>query len=287
MERVAIIGLGLMGGSLGLALKARGFSGVIAGHTRSPERLALARTRGAVDVAAPNPASAAADADLVILCGPILSIPGLLRDCGPGLKPGAVVTDVGSTKEYLVHDLEPLARERNAHFVGSHPIAGSEQQGIQAARADLYEGAVVVVTPTDNSEESAVRRVEALWKSVGSAVCRMPPEEHDRLIARTSHLPHLAAALLTATVGRMPPLERTAMLCGSGFRDTSRVAEGAPEIWRDILETNREAVQVELAALRAELDQLARWLERGEFARVEEFLERSRGLRRGLLNRPM
>lgn len=285
MDRVAIIGLGLMGGSLGLALKARGFSGHISGSTRSAESRATAQRRGAVDEIFASAQEAVRDADLVVFCAPVLAIPQLIKDTLPAIKRGCVLTDVGSTKKFLVQDIESAARRAGALFVGSHPIAGSEKQGIDAARADLYDGATVVITPSENSDQQALDKVEKLWERVGGVVRRMSPAEHDRLVARTSHLPHLTAALLAATVGREKPIDRLVGLCGSGFRDGTRVAEGAPEIWRDILETNHEAIAGELRAYNVELEQLMNLIERKKFEEIAEFLERSRAMRRGLLNK--
>jgi prephenate dehydrogenase len=284
MKRVAIVGLGLMGGSLGLALKARGNSASIAGYTRSAERRAAALQRGAVDEVFATPAEAARGADLAVFCAPILAIPGLVQETLPALMPGAVITDVGSTKEVLISGIERTAQRAGIEFVGSHPIAGSEKQSIDAARADLYEGATVVVTPTGNSDPQAVSCVEALWRGVGGVVMRLAPADHDRFMARTSHLPHLAAALLAATVGRERP-DRIAPLCGSGFRDTTRVAEGSPDIWRDILVTNSAAIREELRALGMELENLSRLLDASDIEGVARFLERSRAARRSLIKR--
>lgn len=282
MNHIAIVGLGLMGGSLGLALKGRGFKGRVTGYTRSPERRAIALKRGAVDAVFDAPDKAAAGADLVVHCAPILSIPGMVRATLPSLKPGCVVTDVGSTKVQLVKDIGELVKGTEVIFVGSHPIAGSEQQGIDAAKANLYEGATVVVTPAAESPAAAVAQVEALWRGLGADVHRMTPEDHDRTVALTSHLPHLAAALLAVTVGRDGGDQRLAAFCGSGFRDSTRVAEGPPEIWDDILKTNQAQVLAELKAFGREVQVLAAVLERGDFAAAAAFLEKARAARRAL-----
>ncbi len=175
-----------------------------------------------------------------------------------------------------------LLRGKPAVFVGSHPIAGSEQQGIDAAKANLYEGATVVVTPVADSPTAAVAQVESLWRDVGAVVHRMTPEEHDRTLALTSHLPHLTAALLAVTVGRDGGDKRLAAFCGSGFRDTTRVAEGPPEIWDDILKTNQAQILAELKALGREVQDLAAVLERGDFAAAAAFLVKARAARRTL-----
>ncbi len=284
MERVAIIGLGLMGGSLGLALKARECAQSVVGFSRAPENRAEAVRRRVVDEARDSLVEAVEGADLVVLCAPVLAIPTQFGMARSGLKRGCVVTDVGSTKDFLVAELEPLAADVGAHFIGSHPIAGSAQQGLQAARSDLFEGATVVVTPTEQSNASALLAVERFWSGVGARCVRLNPAEHDRILASTSHLPHLVAALLVSTVGRAGARE-LAEFCGSGFRDTSRVAEGAPQIWRDILATNRDGILNELRAFRGTLDPLIRMLEKKDFAGVETFLERSRDMRRRLVHK--
>ena len=283
MDRLAIIGLGLMGGSLGLALKRRGYAGRIVGFTRSAERRQTALDRGAVDEVFATPREAVAGAGVVVYCAPILAIPPLVRETLPCLEPGALLTDVGSTKEALVREVTPEAHRRGAIFVGSHPIAGSEKQSIDAARPDLYEGATVVVTPSGDEPAEAVARVESLWRGAGAVVYRMTPPEHDRMLARTSHLPHVAAALLSATVGREGG--GAAAFCGSGFRDTTRVAEGAPEIWMDILATNRAAVAEELRALREAIDGFVAGLDRGDLPALERMLEKARADRRALCAR--
>lgn len=284
MNRIAIMGLGLMGGSLGLALKARGYDGTIAAYARRAETRAVAMKAGLVDEVFADPAEAVTDADLVVYCTPILNIPELVERSKSGFKEGALLTDVGSTKAELAGKVSEVLRGSGANFVGSHPVAGSEQQGIEAARADLYDGALVVVTPQhEEREKDAVRRVEEFWTGIGALVSVISVEEHDRLMARTSHLPHLAAALLAATAGRDGTPVMVGRFCGTGFRDTSRVADGSPEIWHDIVSTNAGAIGEELRAYRSELDQLIEWMEQREFEKVKRFLEESRDCRRALM----
>lgn len=285
MKRIAILGLGLMGGSLGLALKTRGPACHVAGYTRTPARGRLARRRGAVDSLHDDPAAAVAGADLVVYAAPIMRIPELVRASRAGLKVGAVLTDVGSTKSYLDAEVPRLLAGSGALFVGSHPIAGSEQQGIEAARPDLYEGAVVVVTPAAGSPAAAVRSIKGLWKKVGGVVVDMDGREHDRIMARTSHLPHLVASLLAATVGRAGGVRDVGTFCGAGFADTSRVAEGAPEVWHDIVRTNRANLAEELRAYKLQLEKLVSQLDEGDFDGVQAVLERGRAARRALLQR--
>jgi len=281
-ERAAILGLGLMGGSLGMGLKQR-TDYRVAAYARREETRSLALSLGAADEVFAVPEQAVRGADVIVLCVPVLAMPGLLESCAGGLKPGAVITDVGSTKQLLVHDLASAAAKRRASFVGSHPIAGSEMQGLDAARADLYEGALVVVTPTPGNLPSDVAKVTDLWTCVGATVRTMDPIEHDRVLARTSHLPHMVASVLAATVGRAEGLEGIGAFCGPGFRDTSRVADGSPEVWRDISESNADCLIAELKCFRQQLEGLLATLEAGNFSGVKDFLARSRQSRRALL----
>lgn len=279
-DRIAILGLGLMGGSLGLALKARGHRGVIAGYARREATRDLASAAGAVDEVFAEPSDAVRGAGLIVVCSPVLAIPDLVARTVPFLEPGAVVTDVGSTKGWIVRHAQAAMAGSRGVFVGSHPIAGSERQGMEAARADLYQGAVTVVTP-DGAPEGAVASVESLWRIAGSHVVRMAAAEHDRIIARTSHLPHMAAALVSLCAGRGGfDGGAVSALCGPGIRDTTRVAEGAPEIWHDIALTNREAIVTELESMGDALAELLRRLRAEDMDGVRGLLAEAREARR-------
>lgn len=280
MKTVAVIGLGLMGGSLGLALKAAGFSGKIRGYARRAETRGEALRRGAVDEAFDDAGVAVEGADLAAFCAPILAIPPLVSNARAHLAPGCLLTDVGSTKAYLAGQLASRLRGTSSVFIGSHPIAGSEQQGIGSARADLYRGAMIVLTPGPEAPPEALRALQAFWEGVGGVVRVLDPEEHDRVLARTSHLPHLAAALLASTVGRDGESARQAEFCGTGFRDATRIAEGAPEVWHDILRTNAAHVARELRAFADEAAQLSNLIEGGQFDSIKRFLVQARERRR-------
>lgn len=241
-QKVTILGVGLLGGSLGLALRQRRLAGRVVGHVRRAASVAECTGAGAVDEATLDLAGAVAEADLVVLCTPIGRMRALGEQLLPHLKRGAIVTDVGSVKAGVVAELEPICREAGAHFIGSHPMAGAEKMGVGAARADLYQGAVCVVTPTPQSDAAALARVEALWTALGARVLRLKPGEHDDLVSRSSHLVHLVAAQLAGFVLAPDRPREQAMLCASGFRDTTRVASGSPEMWRDIARANRDAL---------------------------------------------
>ena len=283
MKRIAILGLGLMGGSLGLSLKAHGLPWHVAGFTRNAARGRRALKRGAVDSLHRTAAEAVQDADLVVLCGPVLALPQQARDCRPGLKPGAVVTDVGSTKAVADQAVRASLRGSGAWFVGSHPVCGSEQQGIESARADLYDGALVIVTTTVDAPRKAVQLVRGLWQQAGARVVACGAGEHDRIMARTSHLPHMVASLLAVTVGRSGGAAKLGLYCGGGFADTSRVAEGSPEVWHDIVQTNCANLAGELRAYKKQTERLIKLLDDGDFEGVQRFLEQGQAARRHLV----
>jgi prephenate dehydrogenase len=255
-QRIAIIGLGLIGGSIGLALK-RGLKDVeIRGVARSRETASKARKLGAIDAESYSPAEAVKDARLVIVASPILTFPGIFDEIAPALEEGAIVTDAASTKANVAR----WAKEKlpgRVHFVGGHPMAGKEQSGIDHADVDLFKGKPWVVAPSVDAPASAVNTVIALAQIAGAEPLFMDADEHDAYVAAVSHLPlTLAAALFSVTQGSAAWPELAA-LASSGFRDTTRLASGSPEMAHDIMQTNREHVlhwidrmQVELARYR-------------------------------------
>ena len=282
MKQVGIIGLGLMGGSLGLALKRKPEAFSVVAYARRAETRAAALALGVADRVVDTPAAAADGSDVVVLCVPVLKLAEMARACLPGLNPGAVLTDVGSTKQDVIDAIAPALTASDAEFVGSHPIAGSEETGIGAARADLYEGATIVVTPSDDTSEDAMARLKAFWEALGGAVQVMSPQRHDELVARSSHLPHLVAATLAGTVCRAP--DDISPLCGSGFRDTTRIASGSAEIWHDIVRTNRTAIQAELAAFGASLDALRALIDEEDYEGLHRYLDECRARRLKVFN---
>ncbi len=284
MTRMAILGLGLMGGSLGLAVKRRGLARTVSGYARRAATRAQAIESGLADEVYDEPAAAAHGADLVVLCTSVGSIPDLASACRAALGPGGVLTDIGSCKAELVRRIEAGYPRGPVPFIGGHPIAGSEANGLEAASPTLYENAVVVLTPTRRTAPAARDRVERFWTRLGARVVCMAPSLHDRRLARTSHLPHLAAALLAGCVGRRQP-DLLGLFCGTGFQDSTRVAEGNPVLWRDIIEANRTALLRELGAYGQGLGRLQRLLARGDSAGLERFLSASRARRRALLER--
>lgn len=266
IKHVAIHGLGLMGGSLGLALGARGM--FVTGYARKAETREQALGMAAVAQAFDDPGRAAAQADLVVLCTPVLTIPELAKTIAPSLKAGAIITDVGSTKAWLHQQIDM------PNFIGSHPMCGSEKSGLGASQPDLYEGSVTAVTAASVDDPSHAERaavVADFWETVGSRTIQLTPTEHDALVARTSHLPHLASSLLVAAAHRDHPAHRDD-LCGSGYRDMTRLAAGSASVWHDIVKTNAGPVAEELRVLRDELDRVLADIETGDFDAVREFL---------------
>jgi prephenate dehydrogenase len=197
----------------------------------------------------------------------------------PALKRGAIVTDVGSVKAGVVRELESLLQKSSAHFVGSHPMAGAEKTGVGASRADLFVDAICVVTPTKKSNEAAVRKVESFWKLLGARTLRLAPEQHDVLVSRSSHLPHVVAAALANLVLAPAAPEFQSALCATGFRDTTRIASGSPEMWRDIALANRKNLSRSVDAFVSELHQFQRILKKSDAKAISKFMETAKARR--------
>ena len=275
-QKVTLVGVGLLGGSLGLALRRRHLAGRVVGFVRRPASVAESRKAGAVDAATCDLLEAVAGSDLIVLCTPISQMRPLLERMLPALTPGAIITDVGSVKAGVVRDLEPLAREAGAHFVGSHPMAGAEKTGVAASRVDLFANAVCVVTPGKRSHKPAARAVEGLWRAVGGRVLRLAPEVHDALVSRSSHLPHVAAAALANYVLDPRHPKRQPELCATGFRDTTRIASGSPEMWRDIALGNRRNLNGAIEALIRDLRRFQRALRGQDAAAISAFFKQAK-----------
>jgi len=275
-KKITLVGVGLLGGSLGLALRKRRLAGSVVGFVRRAASVAECNRVGAVNLATRDLQSAVAEAELIVLCTPIAQMRALVAQMLPVLAPGAIITDVGSVKGSVVRDLESLVAKAGAHFVGSHPMAGSEKTGVGAARKDLFVNAVCVITPTKNSNRSAVRKVEQLWKSVGSRVLRLTPQAHDDLVSRSSHLPHVVAAQLANCVLSPEHPKEQGMLCANGFRDTTRIAAGSPEMWRDIAVANSENLSRALGVFMKGLSDFRRALKSGDDRAIAKFFEAAR-----------
>jgi prephenate dehydrogenase len=272
-RKITIVGVGLLGGSIGLAVRRRKLARLTAGYVRRTASLKDCERAGALDFATTDLLAAVWDADLVILCTPLAQMRPLVERMLPALKPGAIVTDVGSVKTGVVREVCGLIRKAGAHFVGSHPMAGAEKTGVLAARADLFDNTVCVVTPTKNSNPAALRKVKQFWQALGSRVLELTPETHDALVSRSSHLPHVLAATLASHVLNPARPRPLAALCANGFRDTTRIASGSPEMWRDIALANRKNLRRSLEAFIADLQKFRRVLKMGNIRAITKFFE--------------
>jgi prephenate dehydrogenase len=270
-RKITIIGVGLLGGSIGLAVRHGRLAGEVAGFVRRAASMKDCEKVGALDYATTDLLAAVSNADLIILCTPLAQMRLLAEQILPALKRGAIVTDVGSVKAGVVRELESIIAKAGAHFIGSHPMAGGEKMGVLAARADLYANAVCVVTSTKKSNAGAVRKVGQFWKSLGARVLKLDAAQHDLLVSRSSHLPHVIAATLANLVLNPAAPKTQAALCATGFRDTTRIASGSPEMWRDIALANRHNLSKALAAFETELKKFQIALKRGDVMAVENF----------------
>ena len=270
-RKITIVGVGLLGGSIGLAARQRRLAREVAGYVRRKSSLKDCERAGAVDFATTDLLAAVSNADLVILCTPLAQMRSLAKQFLPALKRGAIVTDVGSVKAGVVRELEPLIQKAGAHFVGCHPMAGGEKMGVLAARPDLFANAVNIITPTKKSNAGAVRRLEKFWKSLGARILKMDAAQHDLLVNRSSHLPHIVAATLANLVLNPALPKNQAALCATGFRDTTRIASGSPEMWRDIALANRKNLSRSVDAFVTELKKFQVALKRGDARAVEKF----------------
>ena len=271
--KITIVGIGLLGGSLGLAIQRRLLAKLVCGYARRPVTIRECERIGAMDLATSDLLAAVSDADLVILCTPLAQMRPITQRLLPALKRGAIVTDVGSVKGSVVKELESLVASTGAHFVGSHPMAGAEKTGVLAAKVNLFECAMCVVTPTKRSQKTALRKVEQFWKTLGCRLLRLSPETHDLLVSRSSHLPHVVSATLASVILDPKQPKHQGALCANGFRDTTRIASGSPEMWRDIALANRTQLGRALDRFISELRDVRSLLRVGDAARIQKFLE--------------
>jgi cyclohexadieny/prephenate dehydrogenase len=271
-EKLAVVGLGLLGGSVAAAAKKRGLARQIVGAARRQAPLARALEAGIVDAVA-SPLEAVVDADFVVLGTPVGSMSKVVAELAPNLAPNSIVTDVGSVKASIV-DVLPGLLPDGVEFVGSHPMAGSHLRGPDHARADLFEGATCVVTPRTDQDPRAVERVEAFWQALGARVTRRSPATHDEEAAWVSHLPHLVAFAFADSLLSAPG--NVGELAGSGFRDFTRIAQSDAELWGEILSLNSKALSGPLNHFSDSLARLARMLEEGDGESLENLLSQAR-----------
>ena len=283
-EKVAVLGLGLIGSSLCLAMRKYNLAGAIVGHAKSSETRLIAHEIGLVDAVYESVADAVEDADLIILCAPIGACGALAAAIGGHLKAGAIVTDVGSVKGAIVRECGPHI-PAGVHFIPGHPIAGTEQSGPRSGFAELFQGRWCILTPVEETDGSAVARLEQFWKACGSNVEIMDAEHHDLVLAITSHLPHLIAYTTVATAADLESVTDSEVIkfSASGFRDFTRIAASDPTMWRDIFLNNKDAVLEMLGRFSEELSVLQRAVRWGDGETLFNLFTRAREARRSII----
>ena len=295
-QRIALIGLGLQGSSIAWVAKREKLTGRIAGCARTTATRDKALELGFVDSVHENPADAVSDADVVFLCTHIGSYSAIAEAIAPALKKGAIVTDVGSVKRAVIRDVGPHLPD-GVHFVPGHPVAGTEHSGPESGFAALFEGRHCVLTPEPDCDSAAVEKIRQFWQSAGMEVETMDADHHDRVLAVTSHLPHLIAYTIVGTVSDLEEqLEReasddrasiktseVARYSAGGFRDFTRIAASDPEMWRDVFLNNRDAILEMLGRFSEDLTALQRAIRWGEAETLESLFRRTREIRRGII----
>ncbi|MDF1608058.1 prephenate/arogenate dehydrogenase family protein [Hoeflea sp. YIM 152468] len=283
-ETVALIGIGLIGSSLARVIRAKGLAGQICIATRSEPTLNTARELDLGDSYSSSNIEAVANADLVIVSVPVGASEAVARDIGPYLKPGAIVTDVGSTKASVVRQMQPHIPS-HAHFIPGHPIAGTEQSGPTAGFAELFEGRWCILTPPAGTDAEAVTRLTGFWEACGSTVEQMDPDHHDLVLAIVSHLPHIIAYNIVGTADDLEAVTQSEVIkySASGFRDFTRLAASDPVMWRDVCLHNKDAILEMLARFSEDLSSLQRAIRWGDGDKLFELFTRTRGVRRSIV----
>ncbi|MEW6001363.1 MAG: prephenate dehydrogenase/arogenate dehydrogenase family protein [Nitrospirota bacterium] len=278
-KKVTILGVGLLGASFALAMKKYKLCVEVMGFGRREENLLKAKKRGIIDSFDLDPVKVCHGADLIIFATPVGSFIDITRRIVSSLKKGSIVTDVGSVKGRLVRDMEALMPE-GVYFIGGHPIAGSDRSGIETASADIFFGAKCIITPTERTDRDALEKIIRLWETFGSVVKTIDPDEHDRVYASVSHLPHLLAYAIVNTVA---DIDRSFLkFSGQGFLDTTRIASSSPELWRDICLLNRDNLLESLEVFKNSLERLSGYLRTNDSESLEREFEKARALRESL-----
>lgn len=283
-ERVAFIGIGLIGSSLARVLRRDKLAGEIVACARRGATRAKALELGIVDRVTDDAAEAVRDADLVILATPLSAYATIGAQIAPALRPGAIVTDVGSVKQAVIRDLQP-SLPANIHFIPGHPVAGTEHSGPESGFAELFRDRWCILTPLPDTDPAALSRLTALWEQAGMRVVTMDPEHHDKVLAMTSHLPHVIAYTIVGTATDLEDSLKSEVIkfSAGGFRDFTRIAGSDPVMWRDIFLNNREAVLEMLQRFSEDLTALQRAIRWGEGDKLEELFSRTRAIRRSII----
>jgi prephenate dehydrogenase len=283
IPRLAIMGVGLIGGSLALALKEAGFVGEVVGCGRGKPNLEKALELGIIDRYEREPRLAVTGADLIFLATPVQTLAQVVAEIAPVLKPGAILTDGGSVKAEVVRQIQPLV-PAGVDFVPGHPIAGTEKSGAEAAFASLYRGKRCILTPTASTPAAALQRVTEMWQAAGSEVVCMSVDKHDRVLAAISHLPHMVAYSLVNAVGSYDHYEENILeYSAGGFRDFTRIASSDPTMWRDIALTNRAALVEMMEQFETFFAELKEEVRLGQSERLFEFFMNSKQMRDAIL----
>ncbi len=285
VQRIALVGIGLIGSSIANAVRKENLAAHIAISTRSETTLARAEVLNLGDSYHAQATDAVKDADIVVISVPLSACEAVAKEISTDLKPGAIVTDVSSCKASVIADMGPHIPD-GVHFVPGHPIAGTEHSGPDAGFADLFKGRWCILTPPNGTDEKAVEQISELWKEMGSMVEVMEPEHHDQVLAITSHLPHLIAYSIvdTATNLQNDLKQEVIKFSASGFRDFTRIAASDPVMWRDVFMKNRDAVLDVLGQFSEDLAVLQRAIRRGEADKLEEVFTRTREIRRSVID---
>jgi len=280
-QRAAIIGVGLIGGSLAGIIKANGIAGEVVGIGRSRDNLETAVSLGLIDRFVQDPKKGVAGADLVVLCCPVGMFEETAREIKPYLEDNAVVTDVGSVKGGVVRAIEDIFHLK-ARFVAAHPVAGSERSGAEAANLELFRGAKLIVTPTAKTDRSALESVVRLWEAAGADVVHMDPDEHDRVFALISHLPHVAAYAMVSAVAGMDDGAKAISYAAGGFKDFTRIAGSPADVWRDICLLNGPNIIDAIDSYQEALWKLRGFIEKKDGAALASEFDKARAIRRKL-----
>jgi cyclohexadieny/prephenate dehydrogenase len=283
-QRLALVGLGLIGSSIALACRERGAVGEIVGFTPSAAEREIAKSLKLADVYPESLAEAVAGADLVVLAAPVGAFGAIAAEGAAHLKPGATLTDVGSVKTAVVRDVKPHL-PAHVHFIPGHPIAGTEQSGPASGFASLFEGRWCILTPAEGVDTEALARLERFWQGLGSSVELMTPERHDLVLAITSHVPHLIAYNIVATAADLETVTSSEVIkySAGGFRDFTRIAASDPVMWRDVFLNNRDAVLEMLGRFSEDLTALQRAIRWGDGELLEDVFTRTRAIRRQVI----
>ena len=283
-NKIALIGFGLIGGSIARAARAQGLAGEIVTTARSAKTRARVMELGIVDAVLETNAQAVENADLVILCIPVGACGPVAQEIAGHLKPGAIVSDVGSVKGAVVRDMTPYL-PAGVHFVPAHPVAGTEHSGPDSGFAELFINRWCILTPPEGTDAAAVEKLRAFWAAIGAKVEIMTPDHHDMVLAITSHLPHLIAYTIVGTADELEGVTESEVLkfSAGGFRDFTRIAASDPTMWRDVFLTNKDAVLEMLGTFTEDLSKLTRAIRRGDGEALFEHFTRTRAIRRGIV----